>query len=164
MSVEAPTIEKRQESEKKVELKEVAELEEPVKKIIEKVRNRIEHGDYGLIIGDDASGRIPALILGSFIQKVSEQKGLRRPNIIFIPGKLEMESWPGKMLSSVKLNQKQSEELDEYMSSHGASKEKKILIVTDTRSSRQEIQESINQSREDADTVVKHLIDWYESR
>lgn len=85
-----------------------------------------------MIIGDDASGRIPALILGNFIKKVSEIRGAIRPNIIFIPGKLEMESWWGKMLGSVKSKPKQHDELDEYMSSHGASKEKKILIVTNT--------------------------------
>ena len=81
-----PNLEKSDERE--VVFKEVAELELPIKIIIEKIRPRIENGEYGLIIGDDASGRIPTLILGNFIRKTSEQKGLDKPNIVFIPGKL----------------------------------------------------------------------------
>jgi len=33
---------------KEVELEEVAELEVPIKKIIEKIKDRIERGEYGL--------------------------------------------------------------------------------------------------------------------
>ncbi|KKT80934.1 MAG: hypothetical protein A3B99_03500 [Candidatus Yanofskybacteria bacterium RIFCSPHIGHO2_02_FULL_44_12b] len=79
MPVESPTIEKESSSEKterKVELKEIAELEEPIKKIIEKILPRIESGDYGLIVGDDSSGRIPARILEGFIKRICEANGL----------------------------------------------------------------------------------------
>ena len=240
---------------KEVELEEVAELEVPIKKIIEKIKDRIERGEYGLIIGDDASGRIPTLILGNFIKNISEKKGLDKLNIVFIPGKLNYF-----------FHRERSRELDKYISGYGATKERRILIVTDTiqsggsletlvkllkksghscdiatigiefpdeydderfenlgttevisgeyqrgasyhlhipevyykskssgvykrpgdkvsktrksaalpevvnsesiktRSSRQEIQESINKSRKDANVVVEHLIDWYESQ
>ncbi|MBI4158249.1 MAG: phosphoribosyltransferase [Candidatus Yanofskybacteria bacterium] len=106
---------------KEVELEEVAELEEPIKKIIEKIRDRIESGEYGLIIGDDASGRIPTLILGNFIKNISEKKGLDKPNIIFIPGKLNYF-----------FHRRRSRELDKYISEYGATKERRILVVTDT--------------------------------
>lgn len=136
MTEKLPTIESSPTTpEKEIILEEVAELEKPIKKIIEKILPRIESGEYGLIIGDDASGRIPTLILGNFIKKISEQKGLNKPNIIFIPGKLEMESesfW-GKIFSSKNISaSQQQEELDEYISNRGGNKEKKILIVTDT--------------------------------
>ena len=121
--------------EKEIVFEEVAELELPIKIIIEKIKSRIENGEYGLIIGDDASGRIPTLILGNFIKKVSEQKGLDRPNIIFIPGKLEMEreSYWRKIFGLENTSKtKQAEELDEYILGQGASKEKRILVITDT--------------------------------
>ena len=102
---------------------EVAELELPIKIIIEKIKSRIENGEYGLIVGDDASGRIPTLILGNFIKKVSELKEVNTPNIIFIPGKLISISIFDKI---------HTKKLEEHLSKHGATKDKRILIVTDT--------------------------------
>lgn len=109
--------------EKQIVSEEVAELEKPIKTIIEKIRSRIENGDYGLIVGDDASGRIPALILGNFIKKVSEQKGFDKPNIIFIPGKLK-----APILNQDRMMKK----LEDHIGSFSATKDKRILIVTDT--------------------------------
>src|SRR3989338_7015540 len=108
---------------KGIELEEVAELEEPIKKIIEKIKSRIENGDYGLIIGDDASGRVPVLILGNFIRKVSEKRDLNKPNIIFIPGKLRSYFFD---------NESKKKYFDRHISKFGVTKDKRILIVTDT--------------------------------
>src|SRR3989338_10918153 len=108
---------------KEIVYQEVTELELPIKIRIEKIRTRIENGEYGLIIGDDASGRIPTLILGNFIKKVSEQKGLDKPNIIFIPGKLK-----APILNRDRMIKK----LEDHVSGFGAKKDKRILIVTDT--------------------------------
>lgn len=130
-----PTISNTPDKEGKIQLEEVAELEAPIKKIIGKILSRIESSEYGLIIGDDASGRIPAIILGNFIKKVSEERGISGPDVIFIPGRLKMESefsWRRIFGLENALKIKQYEELDDYISSYGASKEKKILIITDT--------------------------------
>jgi len=116
-----PNLEKSDERE--VVFKEVAELELPIKIIIEKIRPRIENGEYGLIIGDDASGRIPTLILGNFIQKISEERGMEKPNIIFIPGKLR---------SRIFGRDNDRKEFEEYVGKFGATKEKRVLLVTDT--------------------------------
>lgn len=110
---------------KEIVFQEVAELELPIKIIIEKIRPRIENGEYGLIIGDDASGRIPTLILGNFIKTISEQRGLNKPNIIFIPGKL---MGPIFGFSSESMRKK----LENHIGKFGATEEKRILIVTDT--------------------------------
>jgi len=59
--------------------------------------------------------------LGNFIKNISEKKGLDKPNIIFIPGKLKYF-----------LHRERSRELDRHISSYGATKERRILIVTDT--------------------------------
>ncbi|MDP3697704.1 MAG: 16S rRNA (cytidine(1402)-2'-O)-methyltransferase [Candidatus Taylorbacteria bacterium] len=127
MSEKIPTIETGQdiESKREIELKEVAELEVPIKKIIEKIRARIDNGEYGLIIGDDASGRIPALILGNFIRNVMEAKGMAKPNIIFIPGSI------AKKFDDV-TGEEAKKELGEHIKEWGAVKDKRILIITDT--------------------------------
>ena len=136
MSKEVPKIEEDSsfdQLQKEIELEEISELEAPLKRIIEKLSVRIEDGEYSLIIGDDASGRIPAIILGNFVKRISEARGLVNPDIIFIPGKLDngLQSFLDKILNR-KNTSKQQEELDEYVSSRGAIKESKILIVTDT--------------------------------
>lgn len=41
----------------------VSRLEEPIKRIIVQLRTRIDTGEYKVVIGQDASGRLPALIL-----------------------------------------------------------------------------------------------------
>ena len=112
-------------TEKEIQLEEVAELEEPIRKIIEKIRERIESGEYGLIIGDDASGRIPTLILGNFIKRISEVRGLQKPNIIFIPGKLMGPIFGFNSESRRK-------KLENHIAKFGATDEKRVLIVTDT--------------------------------
>ena len=104
--------------ETKITLPEIAELEEPTKKIIEQLRSRIENGEYGLIIGEDVSGRIPALILGRFIKRIYRLRGVRVPEIIFIPGKLD-EEYDYK------------ETLKKYVFKYGAREGDRILIVTE---------------------------------
>ncbi len=126
MSEKFPTTRLNQERQdvREIIFEEVAELELPIKIIIEKIKSRIENDEYGLIIGDDASGRIPTLILGNFIQKVSEQRGLVRPNIIFIPGKLM-----GPILGFG--GDSMRKKLENHISKFGATEEKRVLIVTD---------------------------------
>ena len=134
MPVEIPTIEedKNQDYPKKeIKSEEVAELEVPIRRIIEKIKDRIDDGEYGLVIGDDVSGRIPALIIGNFIRKVAEQKGQEKPNIIFIPGKLEQRKLKD-ILSRIIGKPTQKEELEGHIIKFGANKDKRILIVTDT--------------------------------
>lgn len=123
----------------------IPELEVPLKTIIKKIEDRIENGDYGLIIGDDASGRIPALVLGRFIQKISEYRSQRVPKIVFIPGKLwERESYEeypedggrGEYYDvfTDEINARGIDLmalLDEYIKKYGADKNKRILIVTE---------------------------------
>jgi adenine/guanine phosphoribosyltransferase-like PRPP-binding protein len=110
--------------EKKITLEEISELEEPVKNIIEQIKTRIENGEYGIIIGDDASGRIPALILGSFIKRISKLRNLREPNIIFIPGKLRVteDTLDRKVFQKL---------LQKHITKYGAKKGDRVLIVTE---------------------------------
>ena len=111
----------------KIEIEEIKELEKPIKEIILQLKDRIENGEFGIIIGDDASGRIPALILGGFIQrickekKVANQTEIHIPEIIFIPGKLWV---PNEQLAQ--------ELLYNHLTKHNLKTGDKVLIVTDT--------------------------------
>lgn len=120
--------------ENEVKLEEVAELEKPTKVIIEKIKDRIENGEYGLIIGDDASARIPTRILGDFIREISRIRGQHQPNIIFIPGKLKY----GESEST------EQEKFEEHISKFGMVPDKKILIITDTVFSGESLQKLVH--------------------
>src|SRR3989344_9337060 len=66
-------------------------LEDPLANILEKLRPELERGEYRLIIGDDASGRIPTRIVGEVIKKLSEERGFPRPLVRFIAGSTFMD-------------------------------------------------------------------------
>lgn len=97
----------------------IAELEQPLRTIIEKIKPKIEAGEYGLFIGDDVSGRVPTIILGKIINAIYEARGFEKSKIIFIPGKLSSKT-------------STEEKLDKYLAKLGFDRKKKILIITDT--------------------------------
>ncbi|MBI5420722.1 MAG: hypothetical protein HZA35_00180 [Parcubacteria group bacterium] len=51
------------EMEEHIHYKEIVELEEPIQRLLDQLRPHLEKNEYRLIIGDDASGRIPTLIM-----------------------------------------------------------------------------------------------------
>ncbi len=61
-------------------------LKEPVTELIEKMKEKIESGSYSLIIGDEASGRIPALLLSAVINKIYEERGFDKLKMLFLAG------------------------------------------------------------------------------
>lgn len=69
-----------------IELKEVRDLELPLKNILEQIREKLDSGYYGLLIGDDASGRIPALILKKVIDNIYSRHGYKKPDLKFFAG------------------------------------------------------------------------------
>lgn len=111
-------LEVNSKKENNVVLLEVAELEKPTQKLLEQLRDKIERGEYGLIIGEDASGRIPALILGGVIKRIHKLKDFREPNIIFIPGELDRHNTS-------------TEDFRKYISKYGVEDGDKILVVTE---------------------------------
>jgi hypothetical protein len=66
--------------------KEVPELREPIEIILEQLRDKIDAGTYFLIIGDDASGRVPALVFDRFLKAVYKEKGYPTPQTMFVAG------------------------------------------------------------------------------
>jgi len=68
-----------------IKLREVKDLEEPLEDILEQIKPEIESGTYRLIIGEDASGRIPALVIGGVINRQHENKGFPKALTVFLP-------------------------------------------------------------------------------
>ncbi len=62
------------------------EMREPLRNMVESMREQIDRGEFDLVIGDDASGRLPALVLGDFISKVYKQRGEKPPQRMFFAG------------------------------------------------------------------------------
>ena len=58
----------------KIKTRSVAELEEPIRVLFEQLSSKFEQGEYTYIVGDDASGRIPALIFEEVAKKISERR------------------------------------------------------------------------------------------
>lgn len=65
---------------------EIAQLEQPVESLIEQLGPKLEQGQYGLIIGDDASGRIPTLMIDRVMREIYRDHGLNKPETVFIAG------------------------------------------------------------------------------
>ncbi|MDP3726555.1 MAG: hypothetical protein Q8R36_05165, partial [bacterium] len=66
--------------------KEIAELREPLKNILAEMRENIDRGDYGLIIGDDASGRIPTWFFYNFLKELYKGKKMPPPKVRYFAG------------------------------------------------------------------------------
>jgi RNA polymerase-binding transcription factor DksA len=64
------------------ETMQVRELVEPMKMLLDdpEIRARIENGKYGAIIGEDASGRIPALIAWRVVNEIYRRS--KKPSVI----------------------------------------------------------------------------------
>lgn len=90
---------------------QVVALEKPAQILLEKLRKDIDAGAIGTIVGVDASGRLPALVMGKVLKRIYAERGFPGPEIRFAPGKFSS-------LNSFKFNT-----LD---------KQRKVLVVDDT--------------------------------
>jgi len=71
MPVETPTTEEGSE----IKHQQMANLERPMMEAFKEVLPNLERGDYDLIIGIDASGRIPTLIMDKLINYIYTKNG-----------------------------------------------------------------------------------------
>ena len=65
---------------------EISQLREPFHDLLEKLRERIKNGDYQLVIGDDASGRLPALLMHRVVRAVYRKSGRGELPLLFLAG------------------------------------------------------------------------------
>ena len=104
---------------------EIKALEKPLQNLLDQLREKIDGGDYHTIIGDDASGRIPTLILRRLFNEVYSKKNLPPIKTFFIAGSQ-------KISDSDKI--KKTDRIFDYLKSINISAgepRKKVLIVTE---------------------------------
>ena len=103
----------------------IDELEDPIKRIIDQLREEIDKGQISLIIGEDASGRIPTLIVASVINNIYKSKGFKIPQIKFIAGSRNIAGMTEWYMRDKK---DKIRKLIEQIPNNGD----RVLIVTDT--------------------------------
>jgi hypothetical protein len=126
----------------------VRALEQPLTQILNTLRVQIESGEYAAIIGEDASGRIPALVLGKTIDAIYEKANRGKPILRFVAGSRYLHGWEGEEKQTSLEHQ-----VDRIMQESGMTDEggfgdnptlKKILLVTDIIESGQSVVPLIN--------------------
>lgn len=120
------------EPDQRVQNPEVWELQEPLEDVIEQLRPRIEGGEYGLIIGDDASGRVPTLIVDRVVKQLYQDRERRPAKTVFMTG----SGSGGYEINETVREEKQyrtQELLGRYQREYSDGlKPRRVLIVTDT--------------------------------
>src|SRR3989344_651673 len=100
--------------------REIELLEEPIENILIELEDEVNSGHYKMILGDDASGRIPTDVFGGVIKSIYKEKNFEAPKIRFIPANPNIPEEP--LDKRVRLFKKDL----------GADKPDKILIITDS--------------------------------
>ena len=118
-------------------------LFEPTQKILEELRPEIEGKTYQLVIGDDASGRLPALLIWQTLRELAEKKETLRPQVRFIAGTRHYSK-------EGPVGMKKKHKVLEYI--QGLKKDipdlRRVLIVTDTIASGQSLEPLAQSLRE----------------
>ena len=97
-------------------------LHEPIKKMIEPVLENIKNGDYQLLICDDASGRIPALVVRKLINESYRRNLNKNIDTRFIAG-ASMHEYGTTYTGEMQNNKK--EKIRSYI-----EKLKKIVLIS----------------------------------
>ena len=122
----------------KKRLEIIENIKEPIGKILEQLNSDVRDGNYELIIGDDASGRIPTLIIREVMSLVNKKNNKPNPKTIFI-AKPRIDYRPEESSEKFQERTKDIEKnirnhvrkiLETFIKSHGY-KPKKILVVTE---------------------------------
>ena len=108
----------------------IKEMRIPLRNIMNEIGAEAEKGAYPLIIGDDASGRLPTLAMKRILDSFCKEKGLPLPETRFVTG--------SKRLSPEELQAKKSklaeffdETIDGELLSRLSAPGAKVLIMSD---------------------------------
>lgn len=85
-----PKKSKEKQQESRAMIDKIADLRGSMEKLLDQLRPHIEGGEYQLIVGDDASGRIPTLIFRRIIKAIYEEKGYPKPETAFLQGEYHL--------------------------------------------------------------------------
>ncbi len=80
------SLPKKDDLELRAPMYQIEELRQPIERLLFTLREKIERGDFRVLIGDDASGRIPTLIFHKTLKEIYKEKGLESPKVFFFAG------------------------------------------------------------------------------
>jgi len=95
-------------------------LKTPIENILAELKDEINAGNYKMVLGDDASGRIPADIFGKVLKSIYKENNFEVPQVRFVLAHYDIDK---KFLD--KKMKRFKKEVD-------IGKSSKILIITDT--------------------------------
>lgn len=117
------------------------QLADPTISILSQLRRHVEKGEYQMIIGDDASGRVPALVVWHVLKEIYAKRGYTSPLMRFVAG--------GAGENAVTANAlKERVERMEKDSSENRLSAGRALVVTDTISSGESLQHLLENLKE----------------
>jgi hypothetical protein len=94
---------------------------------IELLQDKIKNHEYSVVVGDDTSGRLPALVIYGLLKRIYKKDGVNQPKILFLKGK--------RYFLDYKKREEWAQDLTKYLK--GLKKEKvikgreKTLLVTE---------------------------------
>jgi len=134
------------------------ELEAPLEHILNERRQEIENGAYSLVVGVDASGRLPTRIVQKALHDIYTARKLRLPNVEFMAGGASLHpSFQDKM----KILSERLSSLRKQQEKEGSAG--KVLVVVDaifTASELQFVAETLRESGWTNIDVAAIGIDW----
>ena len=104
-------------------IEEIDQLGQPIFDVLQELKESINKGDYGMVIGDDASGRVPAMIIQKVLKNIYQEKGFSPPEVRFVTGS-----------KGAKDPEHKAKLLDEYLIKAlpgTIETDRRVLVVTD---------------------------------
>jgi len=104
--------------------------------LVEQISEGIKEGRWTTILGDDVSGRLPALVIGKIIARYNREHGINPPKrIFFAGGSINYEDVPDEDLPSPEKNeqniQERQQKLETYIQDQSKNLGDRVLIVTE---------------------------------
>lgn len=103
------------------------QLESQAESVVNQIQEKILRHDYSFIIGDDASGRLPALLFSRLLGNIYEKDGIKKPETRFMAGSRDLVGQEAENKRKIIEDYLREQVLPEV-----AARKGKVLIVTDT--------------------------------
>lgn len=104
----------------------VGELYRPMRSLVKNLAVQLESGDFEILVGEDASGRVPSFIMKRIIDRIYEMSGRPHPKMIFLAG--------GSISRKSEDREKKKNAIVAYLKESGLEQQNihRALIITDT--------------------------------
>lgn len=109
-----------------IDSEQVQWLKQPTYRLVKQLLPELRKGSYQMIIGDDASGRLPTLLFGRVARSIAEEAGKAAPTVHFFAGSRFYGTF--HPAEDPRWKDKKDEMMREL---RGLDAQRKVLLVTD---------------------------------